>query len=259
MAPGSMPTTIGTATGRSRARATSVLVLASSVALVLLSVLSGVAMASHDDRLVIQGPPDNKVTICHSTGADTNPYIVNTPNISSEGFVEGGHADHTGPIWTPGAEAWGDIIPAYYYEPADFHYDGLNWTAEGRAIWNNDCNTPTPTPTPTATPTPTPTPTPTATPTPTPTGTPTPTPVPTPTPTPTPEGHPTPTPPATPTPAPTPTPAATPPDTAAAPPSSAPANGWAAGTILLVLVLGGAAGALLLVRPMQPKRQRPEA
>ena len=40
---------------------------------------------------------------------------------------------------------WGDIIPPYDYQPDDeapvFHYDGLNWTDEGQAIWENDCQT----------------------------------------------------------------------------------------------------------------------
>ena len=115
--------------------------------------------------------------------------------------------------------------------------------------------TPTPTPTPTATPTatlpnttPTPTPTPTATPTATlPNTTPTPTPTATPAETP----SPTPTAEATPTPAATPTP----PDTAVGPTTSGP-QGSVAGVVLLILVIGSAAGALLLVRPMRPEQDR---
>jgi hypothetical protein len=124
-----------------------------------------------------------EITICHATGADNNPYVVNSPAINSSGAfageLSGGHNDHTGPIWFPGITvAWGDIIPPYEYAPANFSYPGLNWTAEGQAIYNNGCAIPeptaTPTPAPTATPTPaggvggaTATPAPTATPKPT--------------------------------------------------------------------------------------------
>jgi hypothetical protein len=112
--------------------------------------------------------PDT-IIICHSTGADTNPYVVHTP--AKSGDVSG-HADHTGPVWFDGITVeWGDIIPPFDYPGGSF--PGLNWTAEGQAFYNNDCNIPAePTPTPTSAPTPTPTLAPTPEPTlePTPTG-----------------------------------------------------------------------------------------
>jgi hypothetical protein len=112
--------------------------------------------------------PDT-IIICHSTGADTNPYVVHTP--AKSGDVSG-HADHTGPVWFDGITVeWGDIIPPFDYPGGSF--PGLNWTAEGQAFYNNDCNIPPePTPTPTSAPTPTPTLAPTPEPTlePTPTG-----------------------------------------------------------------------------------------
>ena len=111
-----------------------------------------------------------EITICHATGSHENPYVVNSPAINSSGTDGGelaaGHNDHIGPIWFPGITVtWGDIIPPYDYEPLDFHYAGLNWTAEGQAIYENGCNIPTPQPTPNPTPEPTPVPTPEATPT----------------------------------------------------------------------------------------------
>ena len=119
--------------------------------------------------------PKTEITICHATGSQSHPYEVNSPAINSsgafEGELSGGHNSHTGPVWSPGAQDWGDIIPPYEYPPANFNYPGLNWTTAGQAIYNNGCNIPQATATPTATPTdvpPTATPTdvpPTATPT----------------------------------------------------------------------------------------------
>ncbi len=120
---------------------------------------------------VIAAGPDT-VTICHSTGSHSNPYVVHNP--SKSGDVSG-HADHTGPVWFDGITVeWGDIIPPFDFTGGSF--PGLNWTTAGQAFYNNACNLPaqaTPSPTPTLAPTPTPTlaPTPTlpgATPSPTP-------------------------------------------------------------------------------------------
>ena len=88
-------------------------------------------------------PPDpnvevDKVTICHRTNANTNPYVINEP--AAEGDVEG-HADHTGPVWNETLKAqhikWGDIIPPFTFDGGFF--PGLNWDAEGEAIYRNDC------------------------------------------------------------------------------------------------------------------------
>jgi hypothetical protein len=70
--------------------------------------------------------------ICHRTGASDNPYVNNQPN--NQGQFEG-HADHTGPVWTPGATEWGDIIPPI---PA-LNFPGLNWDAVGMATHANNC------------------------------------------------------------------------------------------------------------------------
>jgi hypothetical protein len=125
-------------------------------------------------------PPDDegehKITICHRTNAVSNPYVVIDVDIASaDGLAneQGNQADHYGEhvglVFDPEAEytppmsgdEWGDIIP-----PIEGAHDGLNWTDEGIAIWENGCAIPTPTPSET-TPTPTPTGT---TPTPTPSG-----------------------------------------------------------------------------------------
>ena len=99
--------------------------------------------------------PSGKVTICHATGSNSNPYVQNSPNIANDGSLTGGHLNHTGPLFP--AAGWGDIIPPY--QSGSFNYPGMNWP-QGQAIFDNGCAAPS---TPTATPTPiTPTATPTA-------------------------------------------------------------------------------------------------
>ena len=88
---------------------------------------------------------DHKVTICHATDSDQNPYVresVDRDAVDGEGRND--HSHHDGVVWYPGAKhdhvKWGDIIPPVH----DVIDDGLNWTQAGRAIWNNDCKPVTP-------------------------------------------------------------------------------------------------------------------
>lgn len=79
-----------------------------------------------------------KVTVCHASDSQANPYVTNKPNKSAD---VSGHDGHNGPIWYSGiTTSWGDIIPPFYYIGG--HYDGKNWTTEGQAIWNNGCSIP---------------------------------------------------------------------------------------------------------------------
>ncbi len=87
-------------------------------------------------------PP--KITICHRTNSDTNPYIKVTVDPDAvDGDTgndkgNGDHTIHTGPV-APLIDAdlkWGDIIP----EHDDFV--GYNLSTEGLAILNNNCNYP---------------------------------------------------------------------------------------------------------------------
>lgn len=82
------------------------------------------------------------VTICHRTNADNNPYVVISPDeaaVDGEAPAHGDHyLEHQGPVWNSTLKdqhiEWGDIIP-----PIPGHHNGLNWTAEGQAIYNNGC------------------------------------------------------------------------------------------------------------------------
>src|SRR5580765_7837890 len=83
-------------------------------------------------------PNDNekKVRICHATSAEKNPYVSNEPAIANNGDLQGGHLDHTGPVF-PAAD-WGDIIPPYTYTDQSGNeavFPGRNWDAAGQAIW----------------------------------------------------------------------------------------------------------------------------
>lgn len=77
---------------------------------------------------------EQKVTICHATNSESNPY--NRITVSRSAVDHGGHRNHTGPVWYPGAKAagvhWGDIIP-----PSDGVTE-LNWS-EGQSTFNNNC------------------------------------------------------------------------------------------------------------------------
>jgi hypothetical protein len=100
-----------------------------------------------------------KVTLCHRTDSDTNPYVVITVDIASAGEARTaeGHNSHNGPVWSAGLKAahikWGDIIPAYTF--GSFSYPGKNLTAAGQAILDNGCKIPgKPSPSPSPSPTP---------------------------------------------------------------------------------------------------------
>lgn len=101
------------------------------------------------------GAGHQPVTICHRTGAATNPYVVIT--IDAEGVVNG-HIDHT----QIGNGEGPDIIPVFRYKGATYSQnlgtsvDGVS----GSAILANGCVIPEPTPSPTPRPSGTPPPAP---------------------------------------------------------------------------------------------------
>ena len=74
---------------------------------------------------VSAAPKRDKVDICHATGSDSNPYV--SINVAEESVDGDGQGDHY-------SEHSEDIIP-----PISGIHEGLNWTTEGQAIWNNGC------------------------------------------------------------------------------------------------------------------------
>lgn len=86
-------------------------------------ILSGVILCSPANAT--KPNPDHKVTLCHRTGSATNPYVVITTDIASDGYVKGGHNEHE----QVGNGLGGDIIPAYEYTDVEggvFSYPGKN-------------------------------------------------------------------------------------------------------------------------------------
>ena len=89
--------------------------------------------------------PPAKVRICHATNSESNPYVSEEPAIGNNGDLNGGHLNHTGPVYP--ADGWGDIIPPYEYldeKGQTKTFPGYNWPEGGQAILQNDCNTPSP-------------------------------------------------------------------------------------------------------------------
>ena len=72
---------------------------------------------------------DRKVTICHATSSNTNPYNQITVSVNS--ISHSGHLGHTGPLYPQ--LGWGDVIP-----PIDGVTDGVNWPA-GSGLLADQC------------------------------------------------------------------------------------------------------------------------
>lgn len=120
-------------------------------ALAALMVMTAWLPAASADRPDKPGKPEQEqhqpVTICHRTNSNSNPYVkitVDDDAVDGKGGADH-YGEHQGPVWNATLKAqhikWGDIIP-----PVSPHHEGLNWTEEGRAIYDNDCVAGTPEP-----------------------------------------------------------------------------------------------------------------
>jgi uncharacterized repeat protein (TIGR01451 family) len=91
----------------------------------------------------------SKITICHRTGSIKNPYVQITVAREAAGDPGGEHQGgqdhfgiHTGPVFDSSMEqgdSWGDIIPDVDDDGNPMPHDGLNWDADGQAIWEAGC------------------------------------------------------------------------------------------------------------------------
>lgn len=117
--------------------------------LVIAVFASGVATLGQARPIEAQAVP-TYTYFCHATNSATNPY-VKVPFSQTYSEIDGqgnnDHSLHTGPVATSVAHAtqlksqkidWGDVIPPVpSVLPA-----GYNWTNDGQAIWQNDCDYP---------------------------------------------------------------------------------------------------------------------
>jgi hypothetical protein len=80
-----------------------------------------------------------KVTLCHRTDAENNPYGPKPITVSASAAYHGHYLEHQGDVWYPGhpkKPMWGDIIPPFTFQGVTY---SLNWNAAGMAIFNNGC------------------------------------------------------------------------------------------------------------------------
>ncbi|HZL94569.1 MAG TPA: hypothetical protein VFB99_13020, partial [Vicinamibacterales bacterium] len=69
----------------------------------LLCVFAAVRAMSTGAKSRTTAPP-TKVRICHATSSQSNPYTSNEPAIANNGDLQGGHLNHTGPVFP--ADDW---------------------------------------------------------------------------------------------------------------------------------------------------------
>lgn len=93
------------------------------VACGLVSFLAGadVLITTWSDR----GVPAQTVTVCHATDAAKHPYQAATVRIATNGSLP---AD---------VDPSRDVVPPYSYR--GINYPGVNWSAQGRAVWYAGC------------------------------------------------------------------------------------------------------------------------
>jgi uncharacterized repeat protein (TIGR01451 family) len=107
------------------------------LAMAFISGSAYVALANHDVGAPYfgevlgktkDGGTIQKISICHATASESNPYTNPEVNISS--FFSGGHDTDEE-----------DIIPPFHYTQGDGiqEFDGMNWDGANIALWESGC------------------------------------------------------------------------------------------------------------------------
>lgn len=113
----------------------------------ILAVVTSILLVGTVVATTVMGTPPNQVVlICE---ADKNAVWLGVsypywPAWSAKLIDASGKITvNTGPIWSEGATAWGDIIPSYTYQPDPnkpaVTFPGQNWTEYGKSIFENNC------------------------------------------------------------------------------------------------------------------------
>lgn len=91
--------------------------------------VTGLVLLSGGTAAIASPPPDHKVTYCHATGSETNPFVVIT---TDELAVVRGHQNH---------QDHEDVIPEFDWElpNASGHFPGLNWGPGAADFIANGC------------------------------------------------------------------------------------------------------------------------
>ena len=71
--------------------------------------------------------PNSRVTICHATGSQTNPYVMISPSVAG---IVNGHLEH---------QDQRDVIPLFTFRGQTY---SQNWTAAGQAFLAAGCSGP---------------------------------------------------------------------------------------------------------------------
>ena len=93
--------------------------------------LAAAALTQGTEAPLVQGA--TKVTICHATSSEKNPYVQ--LQVDDDSIVREGHGDHEG-----------DIIPPFDYieDGKEQRYPGKNWDEAGQKIHTDGCEVPQP-------------------------------------------------------------------------------------------------------------------
>lgn len=96
------------------------------------------ALAFAIPTMTADAATSGKVTLCHRTDSETNPYVRIT--VAPAGAYNGHYTEHKGTVWTkthPKEPKWGDVIPPFSYRGKTY---SLNYGTRGQAIFANGCH-----------------------------------------------------------------------------------------------------------------------